>query len=689
MTGLAEPATIGVGLVLGSTAVASAVGHRRSAERLRFLRRVSTDPLGTAHPSTAGVGAESDANRDGMPTWTAGLLGELRRVLRAGRAEITLAGRSGWRRSSLSGLQSQPRSVSSADPPPELALLRSGRLHVSRLGAGTALRTSLAERLGPGGLLVPLRAGPDLIGFLGIGEPRRGGAFSHEDQMLLDAVAGPIASRLGELRLARRSRYFATHDPLTGLPNRARFTELLGRSPGLRTVLVVDLDQFRKVNDTAGPSLGDRLLGQVARRVGAEVGRQGVLARLGGDEFAVAVPLGSRFAGAALAARLAGRLALPFDLDGTVVALSATVGVAIDSSTRADPVQLIVQAESALFSAKAEHRSWHVHSPGGHQPDRTRLALAAELRAAIDGGELEVHYQPKIDLRSGDVFGFEALVRWRHPERGLLGPDAFVPLAEDTGLIGPLTMWVLEDATRHYGELRLSGFDDLELAVNLSLRSMVELDFAERVGKTLKASGMPASLLTLEVTESSVMSDPDRTVGMLERLADLGTTISVDDFGTGYASLSHLRRLPAGELKIDQSFVAGMLDAPRDATIVASTIDLARRLGLRAVAEGVEDADTLAALSELGCDQVQGYFVSRPLPADQLHEWLSGRRARSVRPAEGSGRHTRAPAAPSSSRRSVPDPPLEPLRLRSAHADEYRGEVHSAPPGVAQRLRDR
>jgi predicted signal transduction protein with EAL and GGDEF domain len=153
--------------------------------------------------------------------------------------------------------------------------------------------------------------------------------------------------------------------------------------------------------------------------------------------------------------------------------------------------------------------------------------------------------------------------------------------------------------------------------------------------------------------------------------------------------LSHLRRLPAGELKIDQSFVAGMLDAPRDATIVASTIDLARRLGLRAVAEGVEDADTLAALSELGCDQVQGYFVSRPLPADQLHEWLSGRRARSVRPAEGSGRHTRAPAAPSSSRRSVPDPPLEPLRLRSAHADEYRGEVHSAPPGVAQRLRDR
>ena len=670
MTGLAEPATIGVGLLFATAAVSSALRERRSAERLQFLRRASTDPLGAARPGTGGGGTDSDATSGDISTWTAGLLGELRRVLRAGRAEITLAERGGWRRSSLAGLQAHPRAVTTTDPPPELALLRSGRLHVARLGAGTALRSSLAERLGPEGILVPLRAGPDLIGFLGVGEPRRGGRFARQDLMLLDAVAGPVASWLGEHRLALRSRYFATHDPLTGLPNRARFVELLGRSPGLRTVLVVDLDQLRTVNDTAGPTLGDRLLRQAAERVAAEVGRPGVVARLGGDEFGVAVPLGSRFAGAALAARLTGRLALPFDLDGTVVALTATVGVATDESTRPEPVQLLVRAETALFGAKAEHRSWRIHTTGGNQPDRARLALAAELRAAIDDGQLEVHYQPKIDLRSGNVFGFEALVRWRHPERGLLGPDAFVPLAEDTGLIGPLTMWVLEDATRHHRELRRAGFDGLELAVNLSLRSMVELDFADRIGKVLRANGMPASLLTLEVTESSVMSDPDRTVRMLERLADLGTTISVDDFGTGYASLSHLRRLPAGELKIDQSFVAGMLDAPRDATIVASTIDLARSLGLRAVAEGVEDADTLAALSELGCDQAQGYFVSHPLPADQLREWLSGRPATGAPPAERWGRRPQPPPAPPPHRQAPSGPARESLRLRSGNAGD-------------------
>lgn len=671
MTGLAETAAVGAGVLLAVSAATSATRHRRTAERLRFLRRVSTDRLGGAHPGPARGGQDAVTTGPGVPDWTAGLLGDLRRALRAGRAEITVADDGGWRRISLAGLQAHPRAASETGPPPELALLRHGRLHVARLGAGTQLRTSLAERLGPEGLLVPLRDGPDLIGFLGVGEPRRRGSFGREDLMLLDAVAGRVASELGRHRLARRSRYYATHDRLTGLLNRACFVELLGRSPSLRTVLVVDLDHLREVNDTAGPSIGDRLLRQAAERVAAEVGHPGVLARLGGDELGVAVPLGAPFAGAALAARLTRRLALPFDLDEARVALTATVGVAVDGSTRTDPVRLLVRAETALFGAKAEHRSWRIHSTGSNQPDRDRLALAAELRAAIDEGELEVHYQPKIDLRSGAVFGFEALVRWRHPGRGLLGPDAFVPLAEDTGLIGPLTMWVIEDATRNHRELRRAGFDGLELAVNLSLRSMVDLDFADRVGKLLRANGMPPSLLTLEVTESTVMSDPDRTVRMLERLAELGTTISVDDFGTGYASLSHLRRLPAGELKIDQSFVAGMLDAPRDATIVASTIDLARKLGLRAVAEGVEDADTLAALGELGCDQAQGYFVSRPLPADQLREWLSDRSTTSLPRDHRGGADRRPPTAPPSPRpaplRQAPAPPRESARLRSGN----------------------
>ena len=563
--------------------------------------------------------------RTGGDLRTDELLQELRSTLHAGRAEITVAEGNGWRRTSLSGLQARTRSSSSTDPQPELPMLANGRVHVGRLGSGSALRAHLVERLGPEGVLVPLRDGPLVLGFLGVGEPRGRNGFTRDDLKLLDAVAGRAASDLEALRQARLARYHSSHDRLTGLPDRTRFLDLLSAGHQLRTVLVVDLDHLRAVNEARGPGFGDRLIREAVARVVSVVGRSGVVARLGGDELGVAVPLDAPPAAAACAARLVAQLSRPYELGGSSVALGATVGVAVDATPAGpDPARLLVEAESALFSAKADHCSWQVHSPHHERPDRSRLSLAAELRAAIDGGQLEVHYQPKLDLRTGTVFGMEALVRWRHPDRGLLPPDTFVPLAEDTGLIRPLTLWVLDVATRTHQELRQRGFGGLELAVNLSLRSMVELDFPDRIGKVLRTNGMPPTSLTLEVTESNVLADEDRTIRMLERLADLGTTISVDDFGTGYASLSHLARLPAGELKIDRSFVVGMLDAPRDATIVASTIDLARSLGLRAVAEGVEDADTLAALSDLGCDQAQGYYVSRPLPADQLHGWLSG-----------------------------------------------------------------
>ncbi|MST34748.1 EAL domain-containing protein, partial [Acidimicrobiaceae bacterium USS-CC1] len=303
-----------------------------------------------------------------------------------------------------------------------------------------------------------------------------------------------------------------------------------------------------------------------------------------------------------------------------------------------EPSRLLLEAEVAMYAAKSSGRGWEFYAPEHDHHSRERLTLVAELRRAIDGDELEVHYQPKVDLRSGAVFGMEALVRWRHPERGLLGPDVFVPVAEEAGLIRSLTLRVLDAAAQEHRALTDLGFGHLEVAVNLSLRSMVELDFPDQVAKVLRRHGVPPTALTLEITESSVLSDPARTVGMLVRLAELGTTISVDDFGTGYASLSHLKRLPAGELKIDRSFVAGMLDAPRDAAIVASTIDLARKLGLRAVAEGVEDGDTWAALAELGCDQVQGYFVSRPLPPPQLEAWLVAKRSGPSTP------HPRPPA---------------------------------------------
>ncbi|MHB1930904.1 MAG: putative bifunctional diguanylate cyclase/phosphodiesterase, partial [Acidimicrobiales bacterium] len=283
--------------------------------------------------------------------------------------------------------------------------------------------------------------------------------------------------------------------------------------------------------------------------------------------------------------------------------------------------RLLLDAEVAMYSAKASRRGWELYAPPRDPNSRERLAMAAGLRQAIERDELDLHYQPKVDLRDGSVRGLEALVRWHHPERGLLPPDDFIGEAESAGLIPRLTFWVLEAAVAQQRALQRGGHD-LEIAINLSLRSMVEPDFPEHVSQVLRRHGMPASALTLEITESSVMVDPVRTIGILGRLADLGTTISVDDFGTGYSSLAQLRRLPAGELKIDRSFVAGMLDAPRDTAIVASTIDLARNLGLRAVAEGVEDRATWSALAALGCDCAQGYYVGRPMPVERLERWL-------------------------------------------------------------------
>ncbi len=455
------------------------------------------------------------------------------------------------------------------------------------------------------------------------------------------AVLGLAAGSLGRRRADRRPRAAdpdgatprpraeqllargAPHDELTGLADRAGFEELLCQLQPPAAVLLLDLDRFREVNDTLGHAHGDVLLRQAASRLAAEVGPAGTVARLGGDEFAVLAPGADARAAVRLAGRLLACLTRPFPLAEVCLELAASVGVAVRPDGRdGDPARLMLEAEVAMYLAKASGRGWELYSPERDHHSRERLTLASGLRRAIEDGELEVHYQPKIDLRTAAVLGMEALVRWRHPEWGLLGPDLFVPVAERAGLIRPLTLWVLDAAAEEYRALAELGFGHLEIAVNLSLRSMVELDFPDRVVAVLRRHGVPASALTLEITESIGLSDPPGTVGMLERLVEAGTTISVDDFGTGFASLSLLERLPAGELKIDRSFVASMLDARRDAVIVESTIDLARKLGLRAVAEGVEDGDTSDALADLGCDQAQGYFFSRPLPADQLEAWL-------------------------------------------------------------------
>jgi EAL domain-containing protein (putative c-di-GMP-specific phosphodiesterase class I) len=274
-----------------------------------------------------------------------------------------------------------------------------------------------------------------------------------------------------------------------------------------------------------------------------------------------------------------------------------------------------------MYTAKANHSGWELYSPDRDHHNPRRLAMAGELRRAIEHGELEVHYQPKARLGSFSTCGVEALVRWRHPRYGLLGPDSFVSVAERAGLIKPLTLFVLRQAAAQQRELRRKGFD-LGVAVNLSVRSVLDVNLPDQVADVIDGYGMQTSDLTLEITEGSIMADPGRTIGILGRLSDLGVQIALDDFGTGYSSLAYLKRLPANEVKIDRSFTAGVLTNNKDEAIVASTIDLAHSLGLRVVAEGVEDGATWSRLTDLRCDQAQGYFVSPPLTALGLHSWL-------------------------------------------------------------------
>ena len=301
--------------------------------------------------------------------------------------------------------------------------------------------------------------------------------------------------------------------------------------------------------------------------------------------------------------------------------ITASIGVAVAQDADSETELLLQQADMAMYSAKGSHSGWEVYSAERNHYSPRRLAMAGDLRRAIDGGELEVHYQPQTSLRSGRVRGVEALVRWRHPSFGIIHPDQFVPVAESAGLIRPLTQMVLSEAIRHQRDIRLLGYD-LDVAINLSVRSVLDVNLPDHIAEVLASYGVPASSLTLEITESSVMADPTRTIGILRRLSGLGASISVDDFGTGYSSLSYLKRLPANEVKIDRSFVAGMLTDDSDRAIVRSTVDLARNLGLSVVAEGVENVATWEALEALGCDYAQGYFVSPPLPADELRTWL-------------------------------------------------------------------
>jgi diguanylate cyclase (GGDEF)-like protein len=433
-------------------------------------------------------------------------------------------------------------------------------------------------------------------------------------------------------RQATENAYLALHDALTELPNRILFHDraeqaiLAAKREGARVALMIlDLDRFKEVNDTLGHHNGDVLLKEIGARLRLALRESDSIARLGGDEFGVLLPtVAESDAAIAVAQKIRQTLRDPFTLDGVTLDLGASVGIAVFPEHGHHVETLLQRADVAMYLAKEDHSGSELYSADRDEYSPSRLALAAELRRAIDEGELVLHYQPKAEVRSGRVVGVEALVRWQHPERGLLPPDQFIPLAERTGLIRDLTLCVMETALRQARTWQASG-DDLSVSVNLSARDLLDVALPERIAALLRKHELEGDRLELEITESVILADPMRARVVLARLSEMGIRLAIDDFGSGYSSLAYLKRLPVGEIKIDRSFVMNMEEDENDAVIVRSTIDLGRNLGLCVVAEGVESEQAWTDLARLECDFAQGYYLSRPMPGPAVSGWLRKR----------------------------------------------------------------
>ena len=431
---------------------------------------------------------------------------------------------------------------------------------------------------------------------------------------------------------AEVNEHQALHDSLTDLPNRTLFHDRVRQALAAArrehvpaAVMIMDLDRFKEVNDTLGHASGDELLKQVGLRLRRTLSESDTVARLGGDEFGVLLPkvLDAEAAGA-VARKLRTTLEEPFTIHGLALRMEASIGIALFPEHGPDVQGLLQRADVAMYVAKEHPSGCEVYTRERDEYSPDRLTLMTELRRAIDRGQLVLHYQPKADLRTGEINGVEALVRWDHPERGMIPPDEFIPPAQKTGVIAPLTLFVLDEALRQCRTWTLQGME-LCVAVNLSTRNLLDVHLPDTVGELLTRWEVPPRLLELEITESTILADPVRAMQILSRLDEMGVRIAIDDFGTGYSSLAYLKRLPVDELKIDKSFILGMDDSENDAVIVRSTIDLGRNLGLRVVAEGVETQRAWNHLVSLGCDVAQGYFLSRPVPAEQLTQWLRER----------------------------------------------------------------
>ena len=443
----------------------------------------------------------------------------------------------------------------------------------------------------------------------------------------------------------RRIQQLAHYDELTGLPNRLLFNQSLedalretAHSAQPLALLFVDVDRFKNVNDTLGHDMGDRLLKEVGGRLRRCLRGGDVLARFGGDEFVVLLPeLPYEGYAAGVAARLLAALTDPLRLDDQECHVTASIGVATCPQDGRDAQTLQKHADTALHRAKDQGRNSFCHySPQGDVHSRERLTLEAHLRRALGRGELDLHYQPKQAIAGGAITGMEALLRWRHAELGMVAPVHFIPIAEETGLIVPIGEWVLRTACTHAAALRRdAGIEHPRVAVNLSARQFADQSLVPLVASVLTETGLQAECLELEITESLVMQNPEQAARLLVQLKEMGVHLAMDDFGTGYSSLAYLKRFPVDSIKIDRSFIQGLPGDEEDATITQAVIAMAHSLRLRTIAEGVETAEQLAFLERLGCDEIQGYYFSKPLPFAELQQFLSAhpRRAAPVRSA--------------------------------------------------------
>ncbi len=452
----------------------------------------------------------------------------------------------------------------------------------------------------------------------GIGEAGR--AFNRMQEQL----------QTSETRMRAVLEYQILHDALTGLPNRTLLMDRMEqailaarREHRHFTLLITDLDHFKEINDTLGHHCGDLLLEQAAERMKAVIRGSDTVARLGGDEFAFLLPTADSGQALRVAGKVLQELERPYEIGDRRFTLGASIGIATFPGDGEDSATLMRRADLAMYAAKRDRRGAVLYSDDLDRDSQQHLSLKNELRAAIDNDQLVLCYQPVIDLQSGRITGVEALARWRHPTRGLLYPDDFIPLAERTGLIRPLTLWVMKTAAGHAQAWARLGIE-LRIAVNLSVHSLHDAELPQTIDTIIGSGGAQAVSLRLEITETAIMPGPSQALGVLNRLSARGVRISIDDFGTGYSSLAYLKQLPVDEIKIDKSFVTGMIHDSDDAVIVRSTIDLAHNIGLRVVAEGVEDQATWDLLAGMHCDAVQGYFVSRPVEAGELLDWLQG-----------------------------------------------------------------